>query len=52
MKSEIHLRKNSRSHTLGKRVSRGPLAPLEIEIGLDGGKNSASSYPSIEVGAS
>ena len=47
--SQIHLRKNSHSHTLGRRVSDGPLTPLGIEIGLDEGKNSASSYPSIEV---
>jgi hypothetical protein len=49
MNEEIHLRESSCSHTLGKRVSGGPLAPLETEIGLDKGRNSAKSYPSIEV---
>jgi hypothetical protein len=49
MKEEIHLRESSCSHTLGKRVSGGPLAPLGTEIGLDKGRKSARSYPSIEV---
>jgi len=49
MDKEIHLRGSSCSHTLGKRVSGGPLAPLETKIELDKGRNSARSYPSIEV---